>query len=1107
MQENVVIQFNADIAGLVPAIDILQRIGQVSKEDADAAKKMAAEWNRQQADIAAGLSRGQTGIEKFANAFKNLAGSIGGGAINQTFADIMQSMQRLDPETAKLITEFQSFGDAQAFAQQAAGVLRQQLLQLAAAGKADTDEYKNLQTAIRELDAGMQQLGDSTEADGRRKKENDEKTKSLRSRMRELREEMAKVAESLGTNSDEYHRLQAEAGELQDRIGDMSDEIRGAASDTPGLDALSKTLTGAVGGFTAVQSSIALFGGDMEALQETFYKVQAAQQVLNGVTQVALTLNKSTGIAVSLRTVATNLQTAAQGKNIVITKLATAAQKILNRTAAANPYLLLAMALLAVGAALAAFILFSDKAAKKQIEANELEKTRIEQLNRQSQAYRETADAQDKAMGHEIDMLKAKGASEAEVAKKENERLQKRIEAAAKQSGLAAEEIENLEKNRAKVEELQKALDDMNDAKTRGDKKTEITIDGRIRKVKVNDEDVQKAIQGSLDNFTAKVKIATETSEAEDAAKKELERKEAEDAAKRREKAKAYAVSEARAAAEVRLLEARKGTREELAARIKAIETQQRLDLANAELTASERKKIALKAEQDIADAKKAFRDAQLNDEKAYWEALVIEAKEGSEDEMNARVELLEKQREAELNRENITANQKRLINAKYQKDIDTLVREYHQKRSASELNAEISRINAELSAVKKGTVAEMNLQIEKIDRQLEIERKAAQESISDKKEMEARITEIEADAERQRKELRDGMREKEIDEETRLAARKVELSRQEAEKAGKFNESTHKGREARRQFELDSIQVETDALNKKYEAGLISESEYQTALSALQDERFAVALEKQKEHEEAVKELKQQAFDFAMSLVNTMFDAQKERLQQQLDDLDHYYTTDAEEAAKNSSLKLISEEELARRQLEIKRKQAQTEKAQAIFTALINAAVGVTKALSSAPPPVNIALAAVTAAAAAVQIAAISSKPLPKYAKGRKGGAGEMAWVGEHGAEMMWIPGGASIIPASKSAKLNEAMKIAAEYRLPAMSKMFVPDISIPDGIRFAGSDTSLDIDYNRLGQAVGQNMPEIKQLNLSVDETGFNKYIFKGNWKRGGLNAKIAS
>ncbi len=114
----------------------------------------------------------------------------------------------------------------------------------------------------------------------------------------------------------------------------------------------------------------------------------------------------------------------------------------------------------------------------------------------------------------------------------------------------------------------------------------------------------------------------------------------------------------------------------------------------------------------------------------------------------------------------------------------------------------------------------------------------------------------------------------------------------------------------------------------------------------------------------------------------------------------------------------IITEKEAMARQARLDRatavsqqRAAQRDKQLAIFAAIVNTAQAVTKALASTAPPYNYVLAAVTAALGAAQIAAISSRPLPKFATGKiKGQRGGLGVVGDAGAELvvqdgrMWV-------------------------------------------------------------------------------------------------------
>jgi hypothetical protein len=82
-------------------------------------------------------------------------------------------------------------------------------------------------------------------------------------------------------------------------------------------------------------------------------------------------------------------------------------------------------------------------------------------------------------------------------------------------------------------------------------------------------------------------------------------------------------------------------------------------------------------------------------------------------------------------------------------------------------------------------------------------------------------------------------------------------------------------------------------------------------------------------------------------------------------------------------SQKAKAEQEFNEKQKKLKTEQAKKEKAVAVTMATIDTILGVVKALSSAPPPLNFVLAAITGAAGALNIAKIASTPLPTFAKG----------------------------------------------------------------------------------------------------------------------------
>lgn len=125
-------------------------------------------------------------------------------------------------------------------------------------------------------------------------------TQSLKSKLKELKQELAGLEEG----SDAFNKIAKEAGLVQDKIGDINKRVNNLASDTKKLDAVVGVAQGIAGGFAAAQGAIALFGQENEDLNKTLVKVQGSIALLNGVQQIANTLNKESAAMITLTTYA-----------------------------------------------------------------------------------------------------------------------------------------------------------------------------------------------------------------------------------------------------------------------------------------------------------------------------------------------------------------------------------------------------------------------------------------------------------------------------------------------------------------------------------------------------------------------------------------------------------------------------------------------------------------------------------------------------------------------------------------------------------------------------------------------------------------------------------
>ena len=187
------------------------------------------------------------------------------------------------------------------------------------------------------------------------------------------------------------------AAEMTDLMGDVQAELKNMASDTRFLDTMTEgmgiladTTAGALG-------VIAQFTGNEKDAQNAIVAFTTAQSVLSGVTKIqnALQMQSNTMLAVTkaqnlAAAAAERIKTAATNQGTIATRGATVAQWALNKAAYANPYVLLAMAIAAVVAALASFVIFSHKAA----DAEEAEAKATERNKAIKDAYYNTYNEQ-----------------------------------------------------------------------------------------------------------------------------------------------------------------------------------------------------------------------------------------------------------------------------------------------------------------------------------------------------------------------------------------------------------------------------------------------------------------------------------------------------------------------------------------------------------------------------------------------------------------------------------------------------------------------------------------------------------------------------------------
>jgi hypothetical protein len=339
-----------------------------------------------------------------------------------------------------------------------------------------------------------------------------------------LKEEWKK----LDVGTDAFVQMSGEIKELNDRIkeaeqstGDFRRNVGNYESALGGLSKLSVSIEGVTKGgmglaqsFLGATSILALFGNQseddskrMKELQKIIAVLSIAQQVNTNILKEGIIQNKLSAVTDAVRTIQLKAKTAAEIAGTKGTVGATIAQKIFNAVAAANPYVLLAMALVAVGAALFAFASKTETASDKQKKLNELQNNYLDTLEDEANKVRGISSERVSLLERELKILEARRAKQEEIREKEDQIALERKNNNEYLRGYYAKEREDLEANKEKIDDLREQLRGLQRDKLEGKNKIPLEIDGKTSKVKI-DEAID-AIQGQIDALGRSVEIVT----------------------------------------------------------------------------------------------------------------------------------------------------------------------------------------------------------------------------------------------------------------------------------------------------------------------------------------------------------------------------------------------------------------------------------------------------------------------------------------------------------------------------------------------------------------------------------------------------------------------
>jgi len=124
---------------------------------------------------------------------------------------------------------------------------------------------------------------------------------SLKSQLKQAQAEVVILSEKFGATSNEAIEAAKRAADLVDRIGDAK-ALTEAFNPDAKFKALTASLSGVAGGFSAVQGAMALFGNESEDLQKTLVKVQSAMALSQGLQAVGESIDSFKQLGAVIRT-------------------------------------------------------------------------------------------------------------------------------------------------------------------------------------------------------------------------------------------------------------------------------------------------------------------------------------------------------------------------------------------------------------------------------------------------------------------------------------------------------------------------------------------------------------------------------------------------------------------------------------------------------------------------------------------------------------------------------------------------------------------------------------------------------------------------------------
>lgn len=199
--------------------------------------------------------------------------------------------------------------------------------------------------------------------------ENNSKHETLRQKLLQVKNEMIELAVAGQEDSDRYRELTILADQYQEAINNVDTTMRSLRGNNT-LNAIVDSLALVSSGMAVYQGVTALVAGENEKLDRIMVNLQATMSIAIGIQQLQNTLQRDGAVIQKVLAIQAYARARAEALATTNTIAGTVAQRAFNLVARANPYVLLATALLTVVGALVIFSNQNKKAAEEQEKLN-----------------------------------------------------------------------------------------------------------------------------------------------------------------------------------------------------------------------------------------------------------------------------------------------------------------------------------------------------------------------------------------------------------------------------------------------------------------------------------------------------------------------------------------------------------------------------------------------------------------------------------------------------------------------------------------------------------------------------------------------------------------